>query len=119
MPRKPSRGDLFEQVAFDKRVAGNPDSPADYGRTEDDWQEQFSTRAHFRHLRGGESVMAGRLAGRHSMIVTIAAFAASRLVESDWRMRDVTSSQEYAVRDITPTEDRQFLEVLVESGFAP
>lgn len=119
MARKPSRGDFYENVAFDKRVQENPDSPIDYGQTETSWQEQFTTRAHYRHLRGGETVMAGRLAGKHSMIVTIAAFAGSRLVEADWRMRDVNSSVGYAVRDITPTEDRQFLEVLVESGVAP
>ena len=61
MAKKPSAGDLVEAVAFDKREAGNPDSPADYGTTVTDWVQQFAARAHFRFLRAGEAVQAATL----------------------------------------------------------
>lgn len=119
MAKKASAGDLYESVAFDKRVTGNPDSPADYGQTEKDWVEQLRCRAKFVHLRGGEAVMGGRLMGRHPVVVTVYATSATRAIAADWRMRDVRTSVEYAVRDITPSDDRRMLDILVESGSAP
>lgn len=112
-------GPLYEKVAFDKRETVNPDSPADYGATQSAWVEQFTRRANFLHLRGGESVMAGRLAGKHQIVVTVRAGEQTRDIGTDWRMRDTRTSVEYAIRDITPSDDRQFVEILVESGVTP
>ena len=118
MAKRPSAGDLWHSVAFEKRVVGNPDSPADFGNTVMDWKAQFCCRAAFTHLRGGEAVIAGRLQGRHPMVVQVRAFSASRSVTSEWRMKDQHTGIYYAVRDISPNEDRMFLDILVESGVA-
>lgn len=119
MAKKPSAGDLVEAVAFDARTEGNPDSPADYGNTQLEWVEQFAARAHFLFLRAGETVQAGRLAGRQTVIATIRVSSASSEITSEWRMRDTRNAVEYAVRGKTLTADRRFYEILAESGVTP
>lgn len=119
MAKRPSAGDLYQRVAFDQRVTGNPDSPADYGNTVDEWEEQFQTRAAFIHLRGGESVMASRLAGRHTQVIRVRASSQTREITTEWRARDARAGTIFNVRDITLNEDdRAFLDILVESGVA-
>jgi head-tail adaptor len=118
MAKKPSAGALYENVAFDKRVEGNPDSPADYGNTVMDWAEQFVRRAAYVHLRGGESVMAGRLQGRHSQIIRVRADSGTKAITTDWRARDKRTGVAFNIRDITPSADRLWLDILVESGVA-
>lgn len=118
MATKPAAGDLYEAVTFEKRETGNPDSPADYGNTETTWRCQFSCRAGYQHLRGGETVLAGRLQGRHPQIIRVRSFAKSRTVTTDWRIVDQRTGTVFNIRDITPTTDRAFIEFLVESGVA-
>ena len=106
-------------VAFDKRVQGNPDSPADYGNTQTEWAEQFRCRAAFIHLWGGEQVLAGRLQGQHLQVMLVRSSSETRQIATDWRARDVNSGIEYNVRDITPHEDdNQWLDVLCQAGVA-
>lgn len=126
MAKRPSAGDLIHRVAFDVRVAGNPDSPIDYGNTVVDWVEQFTCRAAFIHLRGGETVLAGRLEGRHSQIIQVRASPETRAVTTDWRVRDLDNGEWvggqwagpiYHVKDVTPhEEDRAWLDMLVQTG---
>jgi head-tail adaptor len=118
MATKPSAGALFEKVAFDEMGEGNPDSPADYGNTVTDWQEQFRVRAAYIHLRGGEAVLAGRLEGRHVQVIRVRASSQTRLISTDWRARDVRTGEAFNVRDVTPSDDRMWLDILAESGIA-
>lgn len=118
MATKPSAGDLYESVSFEKREVGNPDSPADYGNTETTWRCQYSCRAAYQHLRGGETVLAGRLQGRHPQIIRVRASSETREVTTDWRIVDSRSGSVFNIRDVTPTLDRRFIEFLVESGVA-
>jgi head-tail adaptor len=126
MAKRPSAGDMIHRVAFDVRAAGNPDSPEDYGVTVMDWVEQFTCRAAFIHLRGGESVLASRLEGRHSQVIQVRASSETRAITTEWRARDVNNGAWsgadwagpiYQVKDITPhEEDRAFLDILVQTG---
>ncbi len=128
MPKRPSAGRLVEKVAFDRRQIDNPDSPADYGNTETTWVEQFDCRAEFIHLRGGEEVMAARLANKHVQIIRVRSAVLTRGVEPDWRIRDENSGvfttggewtgDVYNIRDITPSDDRQWIDFLCEKGVA-
>lgn len=118
MAKKPSSGQLYYKVGLEKRETGNPDSPADYGNTEDVWTEQFETRAEFIHLRGGEDVMAARLEGRHVQVIRIRASSQSRLVTTDWRVKDKRNNDEFNIRDVTPETNRQFISLLCEKGVA-
>lgn len=106
--------DLFYRVAFDRRV----DVDDGYGNTKGDWQEKFQCRAAYRHLRGGESVMAGRLEGRHTQVITVRSSSQTRKVTTDWRVRDVRTGDEFNIRDVTQETDRQWISLLVERGVA-
>ncbi len=109
-----STGDLLNRVAFDLREeVENVD-----GNTEGDWQEKFQLRAGYIHLRGGETVLAGRLQGQHSQVIFVRASALSRQVTTDWRVRDVRTGRSYNIRDITPSDDRLWLDFLCQSGVA-
>lgn len=108
-------GDLIHRVAFDKRSTASDGA----GGTATAFSEQFVVSAAYTHLKGGESVIAARLEGRHVMVVRVRAYASTtRLVTTDWRIRDRRTQVVFNIRDITPTEDRAFLDFLCESGVA-
>lgn len=119
MRSKTSAGDLIERVAFDAPVK----APDGKGGEETSWAAASvatSARAHFRYLRGGESVQAARLKGSQPVVVTVRSTSATRLVTSDWRMRDVGRSDRIGNVRSGPavSDDRQFLEFTVEFGVA-
>lgn len=107
-------GELRERFAFDLR-----DTVADgLGNEQGEWLEQFQVAARRQMLRGGESVMASRLAGRAPAIVTIRSSSQARRITTEWRCRDMRSGETYNIRAVTPDEDRQCIDLLVESGVA-
>mgnify|MGYP003574951648 CR=1 FL=1 len=114
MAKKPSAGQLFYKVAFDAREPIEDE----YGNVVEGWQEKFVCRAGFTHLRGGESVIASRLEGKHIQIITVRVSTLSKAVTTDYRARDVRTGETFNIRDITPNLDRQFIDFLVESGVA-
>lgn len=124
MAKRPTSEALSKSVAWDCREEGNPDSPVDYGNTVLDWAEQFTCRAAFIHLRGGESVLAGRLEGRHTQIIRVRSSSKTRAITTDWRARDLHNGKWqsgewagpiYHVKDITPADD-WWLDILVQTG---
>lgn len=121
-------GRLYERVAFDSR-AGVDDGA---GNHEGDFVERFVRRAGFTFLRGTESVIAARLEGRQPIVVRVRACSQTRQIDAGWRMRDLRNGEwvgsdpdvywsglAYAVRSVIPSEDRQWIDVTVESGVAP
>lgn len=123
-----STGRLTRLVAFDKPTT----TPDGYGGQETGWSGEFDevkAWAEFIYLRGSEAVLAARLEGRQPIVVRVANFAGGRQITAGWRMRDLhngewTTGDEwdgdvFNVRTApTPTQDRQWLEILVESGVA-
>lgn len=107
-------GQLIENVVFDAL-----NSVADgYGNRQEEWVEQFKIRAGFTWLRGGESVQAARLEGNQPLIVRVRVSDDTNRIRPDWRMRDVRSGIVYAIRGISRSLDRGYLDVLVQSGSA-
>lgn len=108
-------GDLHERVAFDAPV-----SQADaYGGAVEGWAEVYSCYAHFKWLRGGERVMADRLAGNQPVIVTIRQSPTAAQITPNHRMRDMRTGTIYNVRANSPMQDdRGWRELLCESGVA-
>jgi head-tail adaptor len=97
------------------------DAPAPVGNGQggmlQGWIKQYQCRAHIRFLRGTETVIAARLAGRQPVVITVRNCAAARAVTIDWRIRDLRSALEYNVRTApVPSQDRIWLEILAESG---
>ena len=113
---KATVGARYEKVAFEALEGG---SDGLGGRTSV-WVERFPhRRAAFTHLRGGETVLAARLAGRHQVAINVLTSAAVRKVTAEWRIRDVRTGTIYNIRDVTPSEDRSSIDFLCESGVAP
>lgn len=83
------------------------------------WQEQFQARAKYHFMRGGESVIAARLQGTQTLIITVRSSIASRLATTDWAIRDERSGAWFNIREITPHTNRQWLDFLCQSGVAP
>ncbi len=106
--------DLYHKVAFDEREAVDRGD----GVTVGNWVEKFQVRAGFMPLRGGESVMAGRLQGQQTAIIFVRSSLQTRAVNTDWRVRDVRSGVSYNIREITRTRDRFWLDFLCQSGGA-
>ncbi|ASY68897.1 phage head closure protein [Sinorhizobium fredii] len=118
MKKPNSAGSLYYKIGLQARVEGNPDSPVDYGNTVSEWQEQFETRAEFIHLRGGETVLAGRLEGRHTQVIRLRSSTASRTITTDWRVVDKRSGDTFNIRDIEHETNRQFISLTCEKGVA-
>ncbi len=112
MAAERSAGDLRESVAFEERIELDRGDGVRVG----DWTERFLTRAGFLHLRGGESVMTGRLAGRHPQIIFVRVSERTRAVTGEWRIIDKRSGVAFNIRDITPSTDGLWFDFLCESG---
>ncbi|RAZ75835.1 phage head closure protein [Mesorhizobium atlanticum] len=113
--RKPTAGELLYNVAFDKKGAASDGA----GGTTTAFTEQFSCRAAYVHLRGGESVQAARLQGQHPQVIRVRSSSHTRGVTTDWRIRDKRTGDVFNIRDITPGLDRQFIDFLCQKGVAP
>lgn len=107
-------GDLRDLVAFDRPTEADDD----YGGVATTWGEAFARPAHFRYLRGGETVQARRLEGRQPVVVTVFADPDTLVVTTDWRMRDTLRAETYNIRSIVLSEDRHWLELTCEKGVA-
>lgn len=111
---KPAAGKLFFKVAFDKKGQASDGA----GGTTTAFVEQFACRAGYVHLRGGESVQAARLEGQHPQVISVRASSQTRAVTTDWRIRDKRTGDVFAIKDITPGLDRQFIDFLCQKGVA-
>lgn len=105
---------LFHLVSFHQPVQ----SPNGQGGVIETFSEAFYCRAGFRSLRGGETVIASRLAGKQPVVVTIRYSAAAARVTPEWRMHDDRSGEAYNIRSIVLTDDRRWLELTAERGVA-
>lgn len=108
-------GDLYYKVHCQKRQVVDDG----YGNTvSGPFETQFTVRAAYRHLRGGETVMASRLENKHPMVVTVRSSSETRQITADWQLVDARDGTAYAVRDVTHETDRRWVSLLVEKGVA-
>ena len=111
---KAGSGQLHYQVALLKREQFDDGQ----GNTQGKFVEQFQTRAEFIHLRGSEAVMAGRLQGKHTQVIRVRNSSNTRLISTDWMLRDVRTGKSFNIRDIEHEVNRQFIALTCESGVA-
>ncbi len=107
-------GKLDHLMAFDAPVV----TTDGMGGHQAGWDERFIAWAGVRHLRGGEAVMAARLASRQPVVVTLRASAAAAAIGTDWRLRDTRTGTAFNIRTIVPSDDRAMIEITAESGVA-
>lgn len=125
MTTKRDAGRLSRTVAFDRPI----ESPDGVGGREDGWLEEFRCSAGFTRLRGGESVMASRLEGKQPTIIRVHRSRRTDDITTDWWARVIRtgtafdddgtwSGEVFNVRSRVETEDRQFIDLMCESGVA-
>lgn len=109
-------GALDRRVQFQVRV----EQDDSYGNQRGDWQAQFDCWAGLKSLRGGEGMIASRLEGRQPGILTVRKSMQTQLITPGWRVVDLHDGDTvYNIRERPRrTDDRAFLEMLVESGVA-
>lgn len=117
MVKKLGAGDLKYRVDCQKEVPGTDELgnpvPGAGG-----WATLFSVRAAYLHLRGGEDIMAGRLQGRHTQVITVRSSSKTRQITADWRLTDARDGTVFNVRDVTPETDRMWVSLLCERDVA-
>lgn len=105
---------FLDRVAFDAPIK-TPDGGGGETRS---WSEKFTCRASIKYLRGGESVMAGRLAGKQAVVVTVMASPIAKDIAPTWRMRDLKRGISYNVHVAIRSDSQACIEVTAESGVA-
>lgn len=104
-------GELTKRATFQCPVKGKD---ADGNRIID-YPDAFAAWVNLHPLRGGEAVMQSRMRSRSPAIVTFRVSSQAREVTSEWRV--VIGGRVYeAKEDPRETQDRAFLEMLVEAG---
>lgn len=88
------------------------------GNEQGEWVQQFEAWGKRVVLRGGEQVMADRLAGREPAIITIRASNQARQVTTDWRCTDTRTGDIFNIRQAMQGEKRDFIELLCDKGVA-
>lgn len=112
-----SAGELRERVAFETRTSQS-DS---YGNEVGGFLEQFRRPARIQPYKGfgNEAVQAARLTGTQPMIIRVRYDSSTSIVNSDWRVRDLTTGTVYNIRSsANMDEHRAYIDFLCESGEA-
>jgi SPP1 family predicted phage head-tail adaptor len=107
-------GKLRERVRFAKRT----DSDDGYGNVNAEFVTRFTAAARIMPLRGGEDVMAARLAGKQPMLITVRRSVAALEVTTDWQATDARNGAIYNIRTVSPSEDKILIDMICESGVA-
>lgn len=108
--------EMRDRFTIQRRV-NNDDG---YGNTAGAWADQFTVWGGIEFRRGGEGVLAARLAARQPAILTVRSSAQARGILASDRAVNARTGEIFNVRE-TPRESRDnrgFLEVLVEAGVA-
>lgn len=104
--------DLDRIVSFQRR--GEVDD-GHGNKVDGDFIEVFQEWARVNPMKGGEGVVEARLSARQPAILTVRAIAAAEAMNADWIA--VTGGVVWSLKEPPRlTDDRQFLEVLVERG---
>lgn len=104
-------GDLTKRASFRRPIEARDTN----GNPIQGYPEAFKAWVNLKPLRGGESVMASRMQSRAPAIVTFRSSSQAREVTSDWQV--VIDGRIYeAKEDPRETQDRAYLEMLVEAG---
>ena len=78
------------------------------------WEAQATVWAAIRYLRGAEAVVAGRLQGVNSVVITLRRTATTEAATSAWRLKNARTGAVYAIKSIIPSDD--FLDLTCETS---
>lgn len=104
-------GDLREKVDFLKEE--RTQDPTGGWVTE--YVTQFAARAAVNVLKASETVLAGRLQGTQTLVVTLRYQTALADVDGTWRLRNARTGNDYNIRAVTPDVRKLWCDVLCEA----
>ncbi len=81
------------------------------GRSLGQWTEAARFWADLIYLRGGEQVMAQRLQGVQTVVMTVRVTSVSAVVDNAWRAVNVRSRQIYDIKAAVLSDDRAFVQI--------
>ena len=109
-------GRMRGKVTFLERVSVSDGA----GNEQGNFADVFTTRAELVPVRGNETVIAARLEGVQPFYLNVRSFAMTRLVTTDWAVRDERNGKVYAIKSIgDQTQKRHELSMMVVEGVAP
>jgi len=115
MVKRSGSGSLSERIAFLQQVEGDDG----YGGVVVGWQSRFTEPARLMPLRGGETVMAGRLQGTQPFVCTVRSSTRTRAITPAWRAVNARTGAAYNIKAVTnPDERNAYLDVLMVAGDA-
>lgn len=91
-----------------------------YGNEVQGFADSFTVWANITTIKTGETVMAGRLAGKQTVVLNVRFSGQTRRITTDWRGVDARESERvFNVRSVTNVEERNAeFDILAESGVA-
>lgn len=109
-------GNLRDRVAFGRlgiadgeggNFRGGPFTP------------QFTFAAKIQPINGGEEVMAGRVQGTRTVLITVRSSSETRSITTDWSARNTRTGEMFNVVEAKdPDGTRHWVELLCQSGTA-
>lgn len=105
-------GDLRESI----RLEAREDVEDEYGNVQGMWVTKLTAPARVRVLKGSETVMAGRLQGTQTAVISLRNQPLLATAQTGWRAVNARSGQTYNIRSVTPDERGAMVDLLVESG---
>lgn len=109
-------GKLRDRFTIQRRVSANDG----YGNSAAGWADQFTIWGGIEFRRGGEGVLAARLAARQPAILTVRSSAQARGILASDRAVNARTGEVFNIRELPreARDNRGFLEMLVEAGVA-
>lgn len=107
-------GALNHRVRFEQPVAQSDGA----GGQQNGFAELMVCAANVQVQRGGETVMAGRLAGKNAAVISVRLGGQQKNVTTECRVVDVRSGEIFNIRSKIVSADRRWVDYLCESGVA-
>ena len=106
-------GTIRDSIEFKTRALASDGM----GNTVGSFESQFTVMGNVKYLRGGESVMAARVAAKQPAIITVRVTLETQLIAPDWVA--VIDGKTFNIREHpTKTDNRLYYQFLAESGVA-
>lgn len=111
----PYSGKMRQRIAFEQRGT----APDAYGNVDGEWVPQFVVWAQVIPRKGGEHVLASRLAGVQVYTIFVRYSQDAASVDVSWRARNVHTGEIYNLRSTdNPDQKHKYVEFLATSGDA-
>ena len=81
----------------------------------DKWEEHFEDALQVTYLRGGEHVIAGRLAGRNAVVLRARSGSSALAVTEKWRIKDKNTGRVFNIRSIIPSVGGRWIDFTCET----